>query len=131
MSPVSGFSMQNVMILDLADAPRSDMENGRGETLHLVDGRLGTHALDLHLNRLVPGGPNGKRHRHSKADNVYIVASGEGRLQIEEEFRTITKGQIIFIPAGVRHSLSNVSDELFEIFEIYAPAGDDFDFIAE
>jgi hypothetical protein len=28
------------------------------------------------------------------------------------------------------HSLSNVSDELFEIFEIYAPAGSKFDFIA-
>jgi hypothetical protein len=29
----------------------------------------------------------------------------------------------------VKVPLSNVSDEPFEIFEIYAPAGDKFDFI--
>jgi hypothetical protein len=28
------------------------------------------------------------------------------------------------------HSLSNVSDEPFSIFEIYAPAGSKFDFVA-
>lgn len=123
--------MPDVTILDPADAPRVPLENGRGETLQLVDERIGARTLDLHLNRLLPGGPNGRRHRHSKSENVYIVVSGEGRLQIEDEFRTIRKGQVVFIPAGVRHSLSNVSDELFEIFEIYAPAGDDFDFIVD
>jgi hypothetical protein len=28
------------------------------------------------------------------------------------------------------HSLSNLSSEIFEIFEIYAPAGKQFDFVA-
>src|SRR5450631_905950 len=35
----------------------------------------------------------------------------------------IQKDQVIFIPAKMPHSLSNVSDEQLEIFEIYAPAG--------
>jgi mannose-6-phosphate isomerase-like protein (cupin superfamily) len=120
-----------VRIIDLADAPSVPMEEGRGETVLLVDGRLGTNAIDLHLNRLVPGGANGKRHRHTRSDNVYIVVSGQGRLQIEDEYQTIRKGQVVFIPAGVRHSLSNVSDDLFEIFEMYAPSGPDFDFIPD
>jgi mannose-6-phosphate isomerase-like protein (cupin superfamily) len=41
----------------------------------------------------------------------------------------VKKDQIVFIPAGMEHSLSNTSNEPFEIFEIYAPAGDKFDFI--
>jgi putative monooxygenase len=124
-------SKPEVKVIEIANAPIKPMENGRGETVLLVNETCGTEALDLHLNRLLPGGPNGSPHRHSVSDNVYIVASGEGRLQIEEEYRTIREGEVIFIPAGTRHSLSNVSDSLFEIFEIYSPAGSRFDFLPD
>lgn len=118
-------------IIDPETAPTAPIGDDRGDSILLVDGRLGTEKLDLHLNRLIPGGPNGKLHRHTQADNVYIVKSGEGRLRIEDDVHTVTAGQVIYIPAGTRHSLSNISDELFEIFEIYAPAGAAFDFIVD
>lgn len=117
-------------IVDIDKADRVPMENGRGDTVLLVDQRH-TEKVDLHLNRLVAGGPNGSLHRHSVSDNIYIVKTGEGTLRIEDETHLITAGQVIFIPAGTRHSLSNLSGELFEIFEIYSPAGKDFDFILE
>jgi mannose-6-phosphate isomerase-like protein (cupin superfamily) len=79
---------------------------------------------------LVPGGPRGKVHRHSQSDNVYIVRRGEGVLTANGETHTIRADQIVFIPAGMPHSLSNLSSEIFEIFEIYAPAGKQFDFVA-
>jgi len=118
-------------IIDIDKAPVKQMENGRGETVRLVNDQIGAEKIDLHLNRLAPGGPNGNIHRHSKADNVYIVQRGEGRLILEGETHTVREGQVIYIPAGLRHSLSNVSSEPFEIFEIYAPAGADFDFIID
>ena len=31
----------------------------------------------------------------------------------------------------MRHSLGNLSDELFEIFEIYAPSGKHMDFVLD
>ncbi len=117
-------------IIDLENAESVDMENGRGKTLLLVDSKL-TSKVDLHLNQLVPGGPNGSFHRHSISDNVYIVKAGEGTLRIEDEIHTIRVGQIVFIPAGTKHSLSNLSSEVFEIFELYTPAGEDFDFIVD
>jgi mannose-6-phosphate isomerase-like protein (cupin superfamily) len=117
-------------IMDLASVEAIPMDGGRGNKKKLVDTRLGTHAVDVHFNSLSSGRPRGKLHKHSVADNVYIVHSGKGELVVENEIHTIRKGQIIFIPAGMKHSLSNLSDELFEIFEIYAPAGDRFDFIA-
>jgi mannose-6-phosphate isomerase-like protein (cupin superfamily) len=117
-------------ILDLDQCPVKPMENGRGETVRLVNTDLGTEKIDLHLNRLVPGGPRGKVHRHSQSDNVYIVRRGEGVLTANGETYTIRADQIVFIPAGMPHSLSNLSSEIFEIFEIYAPAGKQFDFVA-
>jgi mannose-6-phosphate isomerase-like protein (cupin superfamily) len=115
-------------ILDLDSCPTTPMENGRGDTIKLVNASLGTEKIDLHLNRLVPGGPRGRLHRHSQSDNVYIVRRGQGVLIAGGETHTIRANQVVYIPAGMPHSLSNLSNEVFEIFEIYAPAGRQFDF---
>jgi len=115
-------------IFDLKTCPSAPMENGRGETFRLINTTLGTEKVDVHLNRLVPGGPRGRLHRHSQADNIYIVRCGEGTLVAGDETYTIRADQVIYIPAGMPHSLSNLSDQPLEIFEIYAPAGKQFDF---
>lgn len=115
-------------IFDLNACPATPMENGRGETVRLINTGLGTEKIDLHLNRLTPGGQHGRLHRHSQSDNVYIVRRGEGTLTADGKSYTIRPDQIVFIPAGMPHSLSNLSGEVLEIFEIYAPAGRQFDF---
>src|SRR5262249_6568436 len=102
----------------------------RGTTIPLVHTELGTDNLDVHINVLLPKGPNGREHRHSRADNVYIVKSGEGVLTVEGEAHRIVADDVVFLPAGVHHSLSNVSDRDLVIYEIYAPSGGAFDFIA-
>lgn len=119
-----------IRIMTLEESDAVELGNGRGEKIRLVDGRIGTHAIDLHHNTLFPGGPAGPYHRHSKADNVYIVMGGVGQLLADGVTYSVRQGQIIFIPAGVPHSLSNPGDEPFRIFEIYAPAGPDFDFVS-
>ncbi len=108
-----------------------DMEAGRGTQVRLVDASLGTTSIDLHINRLRPGGARGRIHRHTKSDNVYIVQRGEGTLTIEGETHVIRADDVVFIPAGTRHSLSNLTDEPLELFEIYTPAGKAFDFVVD
>ena len=115
-------------IFDLQTCAPAPMENGRGETVRLVNAGLGTENVDVHLNRLRPGGPRGRLHRHSRSDNIYIVRRGEGMLIADGQSYTVRADQVVFIPAGMAHSLSNVSGEVFEMFEIYAPAGSQFDF---
>jgi mannose-6-phosphate isomerase-like protein (cupin superfamily) len=115
-------------IFDLNASAAVPMENGRGETIRLINSGLGTEKIDVHLNRLAPGGPRGRMHRHSQSDNVYLVRRGEGVLVCGGETHTIRADQVIYIPAGMPHSLSNLSDGVFEILEIYAPAGRQFDF---
>jgi mannose-6-phosphate isomerase-like protein (cupin superfamily) len=112
-------------------APRRSLESGRGTSLRLIDTGIGVETLDVHMNVLAPCGPRGRLHRHTRSDNVYIVKSGEGLLTIENERHTIVADDVVFIPAGTRHSLSNVSGGELVIYEIYSPAGAAFDFIAD
>ena len=116
-------------ILHLDECPASPMEPGRGEQIKLINPSLGTDKVDVHLNRLIPGGPRGKLHHHTNADNVYIVKRGEGTLTVDGKTYLIRENDVVFIPAGMTHSLANLSDAVFEIFEIYAPSGRHFDFV--
>lgn len=118
-----------VQILNLYEVPRVQMENGRGEVVRLVNKTSGTEKVDLHLNRLNPGGEHGRLHKHSTSDNVYIIKSGVAQLRIRNEVHEVKADQIVYIPAGVEHSLSNIGEEICELFEIYAPAGAAFDVI--
>src|SRR5262249_4512886 len=102
-----------------------------GEQIKLINSGLGTEKVDVHLNRLVAGGPRGKRHHHTKADNIYIVKRGEGTLTVARETHVIRENDVVSIPAGMIHSLANLSASVFEIFEIYAPAGRQFDFVVD
>jgi mannose-6-phosphate isomerase-like protein (cupin superfamily) len=116
-------------IIKPEEAPRASLEPGRGESIKLINADLGTESVDVHINILLPKGPRGRVHRHSVADNVYIVKSGEGELTIEGDTYRIVTDDVVFIPAGAYHSLSNVSDEKLVIYEIYSPAGRQFDFV--
>jgi mannose-6-phosphate isomerase-like protein (cupin superfamily) len=118
-------------ILHLDECPANPMEPGRGDQIKLINPSLGTEKVDVHLNRLVPGGPRGKLHHHTKADNVYIVKRGEGTLTADGETYLIRENDVVYIPAGMTHSLANLSDQPFEIFEIYAPSGQHFDFVVD
>jgi mannose-6-phosphate isomerase-like protein (cupin superfamily) len=118
-------------IVNLKNCSAVPMDGGRGEQIKLINSSLGTEKLDVHLNRLAPGGRPGKLHHHSSADNVYIVKRGEGALTIEDKTYVIREDDVVFIPAGTKHSLSNRSGAVLEIFEIYAPAGQQFDFILD
>jgi mannose-6-phosphate isomerase-like protein (cupin superfamily) len=118
-------------ILHLEQCPVNPMEAGRGEQIKLVNPSLGTEKVDVHLNRLVPGGPRGKLHHHTHADNVYIVKRGEGSLTIEGEVHVIRENDVVYIPAGLRHALSNLGNQVLEIFEIYAPSGRHMDFVRD
>jgi mannose-6-phosphate isomerase-like protein (cupin superfamily) len=117
--------------MHLQKCPVTAMERGRGEQIKLINPDLGTEKLDVHFNRLVAGGPRGKRHRHTKADNVYIVKRGEGTLTVDGQTHVIRENDVVYIPAGMTHSLSNLSDKPFEVFEIYAPAGQHFDVVVD
>ena len=107
------------------------LDRDRGITMPFVNARCGTDKLDVHLNRLVPGGAKGRIHRHSRADNVYIVVRGVGTLTVDGAVHAIRAEDVVYIPAGLAHGLSNDGPDELVIYEIYAPAGPAFDFVTE
>src|SRR5262249_20410821 len=117
--------------MHLAECPTNPMAGGRGEQVKLINTTLGTEKIDVHLNRLPPGGPRGKGPLHTHAHKRYIAKRGEGTLTVEDKTYMVRENDVVYIPAGMRHSLSNLGGEPFEIFEIYAPAGRQFDFVEE
>ena len=84
-------------IFHLGECPTSPMEPGRGDQIKLINPALGTEKVDVHLNRLIPGGPRGKHHHHTKADNVYIVKRGEGTLTVEDKTYVIRENDVVVV----------------------------------
>lgn len=118
-------------VFRLAELPAAELPRGRGVRKPIVDAGCGATALDVHLNVLDAREPGGRYHRHTNSDNVYIVRRGVGRLVVEGRIREIREDDVVYIPAGTRHSLANDGEEPLELFEIYAPAGDAFDFVTD
>jgi quercetin dioxygenase-like cupin family protein len=50
-------------------------------------------------------------HQHPDADHSLIVLEGRVKVQIGEEFREITKGDFISIPAGVPHKYWSLTEK--------------------
>ena len=50
---------------------------------------------------------------------------------MDGETHVIRENDVVYIPAGMTHSLANLSAGVFEIFEIHAPAGRQFDFVVD
>src|SRR3977135_4504202 len=117
--------------MHLDQCPTSPMEPGRGEQIKLINTSLGTEKIDVHLNRLVAGGPRGKVHHQTEADNVYIVKKGEGTLTVEDKTYAIRENDVVYIPAGMKHSLSNLGTGACADVDISQPSGKQFDFVLD
>jgi mannose-6-phosphate isomerase-like protein (cupin superfamily) len=108
------------------ESPRSEIE-GRGVSYSLVNSDMGAENLSVHLNVLRPN-TKGPLHYHENAEDVYIVLAGTGIIHIENEERVVGPDQVLFIPPGVRHSVSNPGPGLLKLIEIYSPPAHPHDF---
>jgi mannose-6-phosphate isomerase-like protein (cupin superfamily) len=109
-----------VIVKSIAELPRQPMGD-RGEQIALVNEAIGARHVDVHINVLRAAGPDGRYHYHPDSENIYIVLEGTGRLMAEGQEHIVRKDDVVFIPAGARHSLSARGDRNLVIVEIYAP----------
>ena len=71
-----------------------------------------------------------------RGEQIKLINPGLGTEKLDVHFvdgetYVIRENDVVYIPAGMTHSLSNLSDKPFEIFEIYAPAGRHFDVVVD
>ena len=71
---------------------------------------------------LKPGKSSGSEPEgHKKSDQVLLVLQGEVEGEVADETVTLRKGDVIVIPAGVRHKFSNRSSADAVTFNTYSP----------
>jgi mannose-6-phosphate isomerase-like protein (cupin superfamily) len=70
----------------------------------------------------LPAGACTQEHFHPKAEEIYYITHGTGRMRIEGEMRDVKAGDAIAIPPGQRHKLWNIGNETLRLLCCCAPA---------
>ena len=71
---------------------------------------------------LAPGQASGEtREAHPESDQVLIVLEGEVLAEIGEDHAHMRRGDLVVIPAGVRHRCPNDAAALARTISVYAP----------
>jgi len=70
--------------------------------------------------RLPVGGAT-QEHYHPRAEEIYYLTHGTGRVRLEDETRDVRAGDAIAIPPGCKHKLWNTGDEPLRLLCCCAP----------
>jgi mannose-6-phosphate isomerase-like protein (cupin superfamily) len=70
----------------------------------------------------LPVGTSTQEHYHLKAEEIYYITHGTGRMRIEGEVRDVKPGDAIAIPPGQKHKLCNTGSEVLRLLCCCAPA---------
>jgi mannose-1-phosphate guanylyltransferase/mannose-6-phosphate isomerase len=71
-------------------------------------------------------GEQGSLQSHRNFDELWILLTDGGEVQVGEEVREVRAGDEIFIPRNTKHRLSNMGDETLRMLEVaYGDVQDD------
>ncbi len=91
-------------------------------------GRVSAPAVNQSLaEATIPVGGATTEHYHRTTEELYLVSEGRGRLVVDGEERTITRGDCALIPPGAVHKLFNAGAEPLRVICACAPAYSDED----
>lgn len=94
----------------------------RGTRFHLLGVEHGSPRLEVHSTTLYPNGVAGPYHYHPDADYCYYILSGRARILIEGEYEYSSTGEAVYIPAGEKFTIDNMSGEDLRVLAIRSPA---------
>jgi mannose-6-phosphate isomerase-like protein (cupin superfamily) len=88
-----------------------------GGVAHMVltHPRLATMMFLAHAS--VPPGEMLEGHR-DPMEEIYIIQTGRGRMQVDDDLTDVKPGDAIHIPIGSFHELTNIGDEVLEILVV-------------
>lgn len=97
----------------------------RRRTRNLVGGASPVQAKNFAMGpvTLEPNGGQVPWHNQEQ-EEIYFVLEGTGEMCLGEEVRELKAGQLVQIPPGVYHQLSNLGDTPLKMIYCYGPSGD-------
>ena len=107
-------------VKNLTDAPAFITKDG-SEIRELLAYRNSAIRNQSLAEARVPVGGSTQEHYHAKAEEIYFITHGVGRMRIEEELRDVKTGDAIAIPPGQKHKLWNTGAETLRLLCCCAP----------
>jgi mannose-6-phosphate isomerase-like protein (cupin superfamily) len=77
----------------------------------------------------LPVGASTQEHFHPRAEEIYYITHGFGKIRIEGETREVRVGDAIAIPPGQKHKLWNTGDKTLHLLCCCAPGYENSDTI--
>jgi mannose-6-phosphate isomerase-like protein (cupin superfamily) len=108
-------------IKNLNDAPAFTTKDG-SEIRELLAHRNSAIRNQSLAEARLPVGGSTQEHYHPRAEEIYYLTHGAGRMRIENEVREVKAGDAIAIPPGKRHKLWNTGGEVLRLLCCGAPA---------
>lgn len=108
-------------IKNLAAVPAFTTKDG-SEIRELLAHRNSTIRNQSLAEARLPVGASTQEHFHPRAEEIYFITHGTGRMKIENEFREVHVGDAIAIPPGRKHKLWNTGAEPLRLLCCCAPA---------
>lgn len=110
-----------MQIVNLNDAPSFVTKDG-SEIRELLAHRNSAIRHQSLAEARLPAGGSTQEHYHPKAEEIYYITHGTGRMRIEGEERDVRAGDAIAILPGQRHKLWNTGSEPLKLLCCCAPA---------
>lgn len=97
----------------------------RRRTQNLVGGASPIHAQNFSMGyvTLEPHGGQVPWHNQEQ-EEVYFLLEGEAEMCLGNQRKIMHSGQVVFIPPGVFHQLTNIGSQPMKMIYCYGPAGD-------
>lgn len=108
-------------IKNLADVPAFTTKDG-SEIRELLAHRNSAICNQSLAEARLPAGASTQEHYHPKAEEIYYITHGTGRMRVEDELREVKPGDAIAIPPGKKHKLWNTGTETLRLLCCCAPA---------
>jgi mannose-6-phosphate isomerase-like protein (cupin superfamily) len=67
-----------------------------------------------------PGGEIGEE-THEENDQILTFVSGTGEAQVDGEKKAVNPGDLVVVPAGVRHNFLNTGPNPLVLYTVYGP----------
>jgi len=111
----------NMDIRNLDDMPPFTTKDG-SEIRELLAHRNSIIRNQSLAEARLPVGGATQEHFHPRAEEIYFITHGTGKMRIEGEVRDVRSGDAIAIPPGRKHKLWNTGQETLRLLCCCAPA---------
>jgi mannose-6-phosphate isomerase-like protein (cupin superfamily) len=115
------------VIRHIAEVPWKEYPNHFGGALSkplVTPETAGARHLDYRISMYQPMAYV-ELHKHKVQEQIYHVLDGEGLMQIAGETRVVRKHDVIYLPPGIEHSISNSGLVDLVFLVITSPPTDD------